>query len=267
MNDENQEETKKNSSIRVMIVDDESVARDALEYFVNAEEGFKVVEKSASGDDALDKLEDIDVDVIFLDIEMPGMTGIEVASKLAQWDDPPFVVFATAYDHYAVEAFKVNAIDYVLKPYEPERFLETFKRIREKFESKSSPKQQLVALEQHLIASGKLKRLVGHRVGNKNKLIFNPKDVIYFEAKFGEVHAHLANESLIIRETLHDVLKDLDPSQFVQTHKAHVINLERVESVEPMFNGGYVIKMQGAGAVIPLSRSYRESLKSFLTGW
>jgi len=171
--------------IRVMIVDDERLARETLSDLIGKHPEFQIVTQAANGDEALQKVQELEVDVIFLDVEMPGLNGLEVATRLAEQHDSPLVVFSTAYNDYAVEAFEAKAIDYILKPYEPERFRKTLVRIKNMMKSKHSSHSQLVSLIDHLAATGKLKRLVAYRRGSGIRKLVDPQDV--FLQRYGDL--------------------------------------------------------------------------------
>jgi DNA-binding LytR/AlgR family response regulator len=254
--------------IRVVVVDDGVDARERLIRAVSKHEGFEVVSDFAGGAEALDYLKTSKVDVAFLDVEMPHMSGLDLASHLAHLPTPPMVVFVTAHDQYAIEAFEANAIDYILKPFRETRLGQTLTRIEARLASKDATKEKLLALESNLLALGKLKRIVGYRRGSKSRMMIDPKNVFYFEAKLKEVHAQLEREDYIIHSTLQEVLDVLDPSQFVQTHRAYLVNIEKVERLEPMFKGDYEMILSGkAGMKVPLSRTYVASVKTLLSAW
>ncbi|MDP3920333.1 MAG: LytTR family DNA-binding domain-containing protein [Candidatus Omnitrophota bacterium] len=254
--------------IRTMIIDDEPLAREELTRLVQEEKEFEVADEAGTGREALEKIKRQKFDVIFLDIDMPGMSGLEVASRLVGFDDPPLVVFATAYHQYAVEAFNANAMDYVLKPYDPIRLKQTFERIKERLAGQGSSKQQLQGLEDHLIKKGVLKKLVGHTRNTKDRVVIDPGEVFYFDVKYSEVIAHLGDRQLIINITLKEIIDRLDPAQFAQTHKSYLVNIDKIEKVSPMFSGNFEIALKAPlGGNIPLSRRYAKHLKSLLGDW
>ncbi|HNV85654.1 MAG TPA: LytTR family DNA-binding domain-containing protein [Candidatus Omnitrophota bacterium] len=258
--------------IRVLIADDEPLAREELEKLISANGDFQVVAQASGGKDALGKLEKEDVEVAFLDIEMPGLNGLEVASRLAEWEDPPLVVFATAYEQYAVQAFEANAIDYILKPYDPARIQKTLAKIRERAsrtsEATAGSKEKLVALEDYLIRRGTIKKLVGHRRNSKDRIVIDSAQVFFFYAELAEVLARVLEEDLIVRSTLKDLAEMLDPARFAQTHKAYIVNIDKIAKVAPMFSGNFQIILKDPKQTkIPLSRRYARDLKKLLGNW
>jgi DNA-binding LytR/AlgR family response regulator len=254
--------------ITALIVDDEPLAREELSGLIAEHRDFTVA-AFASGEEALQVLGEKPTDVVFLDIEMPGLTGLEVASHLATWEQPPLVVFATAYHQYAIEAFEANAIDYLLKPYDPERLAKTLDRIRQHLaQGAASSREKLASLEDYLIRKGNLQKLVGHRRNSKDRIVIDPAQVSYFHAELSEVRARLGEEELIVNSTLKELLARLDPARFAQTHKAYIVNLDKVEKVAPMFSGNFQITLKGPSrSTLPLSRRYARSLKERLGHW
>ncbi len=253
--------------IRVMVVDDESLAVEELVRLIRRHPDFEVVETAASGTEALKKLKQENIDVVFLDIEMPGLTGLEIASRLVDWPKPPCVVFATAYNQYAVEAFDANAVDYLLKPYEPGRLEKTLERIRGYRQTQVSQHDRLKAMEESLIQTGLLKRIVGHRPNSKDRMVINPQDVYYFYAENASVFAYLGKERFEVRATLKELMESLDASRFIQIHKAYVVNLDKIKKVAPMFSGNFEISLNHPDLPnIPLSRRYAAVLKAGLGG-
>ena len=254
--------------IKVLIADDELLAREELSHLLEQDKQFEIVGTASSGRDALEKLKKKETDVVFLDIEMPGLSGLEVASRLSEWENPPLVIFATAYDEYAFKAFEANAIDYILKPYDAKRFQKTLERIKELLKNKTPSKPQLVSLEKDLILQGILKKIVGHKRNSKERMIIDPGQVYYFFANLSEVLAHLENEEFILNATLKDLVEKLDPSVFIQTHKAYLVNLNKIEKVSPLFSGNFQITLKDPKkSSIPLSRRYAANLKRCLGGW
>lgn len=255
--------------IKCLIADDEALNRQELTRLLEEEGGFQIVDEAGSGDEAFRKLKSHpEVEVVFLDIDMPGLSGLEVASKLTDWPAPPLVVFATAYHQYAIEAFEANAIDYVLKPYDPARLQKTFERIQEQVKSKSGGKEKLVSLDDELIRKGMIKKLAGHRRNNKDRIVIDPNDVFYFYAHHTEVSAHLDADELIVNATLKEILANLDSQRFAQTHKSYIVNIDKVRKVSPMFSGNFEITLGSKSEEkIPLSRRYARHLKNLLGSW
>ena len=252
--------------IRVMVVDDEPLSREKLVQFIQEENGFEVTATASHGEEALEKAKAQAVDIMFLDIEMPVLNGLETASRLARWDHRPLVVFVTAYEKYAIEAFEANAIDYLLKPYQRSRLEKTLGRIKELLNTgRPIPKQDLISLENTLIQKGALKKLAAHKRNSEDRMVIDPLDVFYFYTSNAEVHARMEQEDLILNLTLKELLARLDPAQFIQTHKSYVVNLNKIQKVSPLFHGNFEILFKSpACPKIPVSRRFAKSLESSL---
>lgn len=257
------------NKIAVLVVDDEALARDELTRLILEDGAFEVIAQAGSGDEALTKLkEDSRIRVAFLDIEMPGPSGLQVASRLSDWPDPPLVVFATAYHQYAVEAFETNAVDYVLKPYDPERLKKTFAKIKQSLGRKGEAREKLQALDQHLVRKQIIKKLVGHERNRKDRIVIHPEEVYFFHARLTEVTARLKDRELVVNATLKELLACLDAEKFAQTHKSYIVNLDKVEKVSPMFSGNFEVSLRGIPDLkLPLSRRYSRQVKSLLGSW
>lgn len=251
--------------IRVMVVDNEKLARENLTRLISLHDDFKVVETAVDGVDALEKIKNNPVDVIFLDIEMPEKNGIEVASELIKnYPNPPKVVFATAYNQYAVEAFEHNAIDYILKPYQKDRLEKALERVKQRHAMQSSTKEQLKNLETELAEKGVLKRLVGYKRGSKEKIVIHPDQIYYFHTRLRDVVVYTQDQELIVNENLKSLNEKLDPEQFVQTHRAYLVNVSKIEKVAPLFNRSFEIFMNQGKYKVPLSRRLAKNIKKEL---
>jgi len=254
--------------IRVMVVEDEPLAQDELSRLIEKSGEFKVVSRAVSGTAALQQMKRSPVDVVFLDIEIPEKNGLEVASKISEEEKPPVVVFATAYDNYAVKAFESNAIDYVLKPYEAERLKRTFERVKEHLKDKQAAKERLTALDDDLVQKGLVRKIIGRRRNSKERIVIDPSQVFYFYAKLTEVQAQLETETLLVRSTLKELIENLNPAKFTQVHKAYLINLDKIEKVSPLFSGNFEIVLKDSEhSKIPLSRRFAKKLKKQLETW
>lgn len=253
--------------IRVMVVDDEPLAREELTRLISSSKDFEVASTAINGKEALAQLKKTSVDVVFLDIDMPGMNGLDVAGELAEWEKPPLLVFATAHNHYAVKAFEANAIDYILKPFDPDRLSLTLKRVKDNLSKQNESKDKLHALDDYLVQKGLSKKLIGHKRNSKERIVIDPSQVYYFHAKLTDVSAHLANEELLVGSTLKDLVTILDPNHFAQSHKAYLVNLDKIEKLTPLFSGNYQMTLKEKGFLIPLSRRYVKKIKQMLKNW
>lgn len=251
--------------IRILLVDDEPLAREDLLRLLSQNPDCQMVGFAQNGREALEEIHKQKPDVVFLDIEMPGKNGLEVASDLAKIKDPPLIIFVTAFNQYAVQAFEANAIDYILKPPDPDRVQKAIERIKQRL--KEGP-QNLVRLETSLIERGLLKRLTAHKANSRDRIVLNPADVYYFHVRLTDVVARTESEDLIVNYSLKKLNQELDPELFVQTHKSYLVNVSKIQKVSPMFSGNFEITLKHPNQLkIPLSRRHTSGLKSRLGDW
>jgi two-component system LytT family response regulator len=239
--------------IRVLIVDDEAPAREKLERWVAQQPDMEVAGSAEDGLVAAQRIESLRPDVTFLDIQMAGLSGLEVAAQL-EASSAPLIVFVTAFDEHAVKAFELNAVDYLLKPYDKERLLRTLKRVRERLGG-GEPRTGAVAIARAQTASGE-RLLVPD--GERLQLI-DSSSVEWLEADDNYVHVHTAARSYLLRRTLHDLLTQLGERHFVRVHKSAAVNLSAIASLTPLFKGDYEVELRN-GRAVRLSRRYREAL-------
>jgi DNA-binding LytR/AlgR family response regulator len=260
-------------ALRAVIVDDEGPARDLMREYLAAEPGVMVVGECANGFEAVKRIGELVPDVVFLDVQMPGLTGFEVArSLLERADDAPVMVFVTAYDQYAVEAFEVNAVDYLLKPVDPARLQQALARVRRRLASDrpdgGEPRLLNEQVEQivKMMASRQARReQVAVKAGERFWLV-QADDIIY---------ASLADESITIvtgqvagtsnYRTLDDLQARLDPETFWRVHRSHLVNINKIKEIVPWFSRNYILRMKDAkGTEIPVSRSQTKRLREYL---
>lgn len=251
--------------IRVILVDDEAPARLELKRFLSKISDFQLTGEATNGEEALEMIKELKPDIVFMDIQMPGLNGLEVAGALSEMKNPPLVVFVTAYDQYAIRAFEVNAVDYLLKPYDQERFVKTCDKAKERLRDTPGAKMHLGSLKEYLDQDKPL-NIMGHKRGSRDRVFIHPRDVFYFHVSLTEVTAHLAGGiELLLNTTLSGLMEMLGASKFQQTHRAYVVNLEYVEKVTPLFSGNFeLILKDPAKTKLPLSRRYAKKLKQYL---
>jgi len=259
-------------SLRVLVVDDEQLAREELCFQLNQVGDVEIVGQAANGPEALAAADELEPDVVFLDVQMPGLTGFEVArSLLERADDAPVVVFVTAYDQHALEAFEVNAVDYLLKPVDASRLEQALQRARRRLSSEraSGPEPLNDQLERivKMMSSGRQVRRdqVAVKVGERFLLV-HADDIIY---------ASLADESINIvtghvtgssnYRTLDDLQARLDPEVFWRVHRSHLVNINKIKEIVPWFSRNYILRMKDAKSTeIPVSRSQTKRLREYL---
>jgi two-component system LytT family response regulator len=273
-------------TMRVLIVDDEPIARRRLSRLLKMEEDVEVVDEVGSGSDALAAIKERKPDLVFLDVQMPDMDGFGVVSALGGETSMPAIVFVTAYNEYAVKAFDVNAVDYLLKPFDPDRFRSAFSRARTHLEQKSSAEagRRIKALLEEVLGEDRAQALAaaggnGHgapaaapvartryldrlMVKHDGRVFFvKVADVDWFEASGNYVRVHVGRVSHLIRETMHGIEAQLDPNQFARIHRAVIVNLDRIRELQPWFAGDYIVILRD-GRQLKLSRTYREALQA-----
>ncbi len=238
--------------IRVMIAEDEHLAREELAYLLQQEADIELLPFASNGRELLQLVEEHQPDVVFLDIKMPEMEGIQAARMLSSRKQQPLIVFSTAYEDYALEAFKFNAIDYLLKPTEPHRLQETLQRIRKRFAEASLPTARVSKL---LIEE------------NNRFVVIDPSSVIYAVRDDRVVQIFTTVETYTSKMTLQQLEEKLQSHSFFRTHKSYLVNLDYVSEVEPWFNGAYNLILKGPKRIqLPVSRSYAKDLLKRLEG-
>jgi len=261
------------NSLRVVVVDDEQLAREELCYQLEQLDGIQIVAQASNGIEALGAVEQHEPDLVFLDIQMPGLGGFEVARRLlAQEEEAPALVFVTAFDQHAIEAFEVNAVDYLLKPVESSRLEQALQRARRRVESDrpgpAVPVPTNDQLEQivKMMAGRQTRRdQVAIRVGERFVLV-QADEIIY---------ASLADESINIvtgqvagtsnYRTLDDLQARLDPDVFWRVHRSHLVNINKIKEIVPWFSRNYILRMKDAkGTEIPVSRAQTKRLRDYL---
>ncbi len=244
---------------RVVIVDDEPLARKRIRRMLIGESDMTVVGECADGSEAVSVINDLHPDLVFLDVQMPEMNGLEMIRTLGP-RRLPALVFVTAYDTYALQAFESEALDYLLKPFDPMRFHETLQRVRRRLGGQGGA--DLSEQIRHLAdrfgpAPQYLQRLVA-KTEDRVQLV-NVGDVDWLEAAGNYVCVHVGRQSHILRDSLSRVESCLDPGHFARIHRSIVVNLDRIRELKPTWHGDYEVILQG-GQVLSLSRRYRESL-------
>jgi two-component system LytT family response regulator len=240
-------------SIAVMIADDEAPARRKLARFLAAHEDVNIVAEASNGIDALDLITMTKPRLVFLDIHMPDLDGLGVAETLVRSDDPPSIVFVTAYDQYAVKAFEVSALDYLLKPYDRDRFEQALDRARRSIDASPDAAGLAMALAKIRNEEQYVRRLL---IPNEGRSFFiATREVIRLESDGNNVIVHTARGAHTLRATLESLESRLDPAQFARVHRSHLVNIDEIAEIHPWFHGDYKIQMRD-GAEIAWSRRY-----------
>ncbi len=245
--------------IRTLIVDDEPLGRERIRNLLRSDDEVEVVGECSDGRQAIAAIERQAPDLLYLDVQMPEVDGFAVLDAIAG-KAMPAIIFVTAYDSYAVKAFEVHALDYLLKSFDPERFHAALRRAKEQIQhSQLGMWNERVAelLEDLQTKRKSLTRLVIRSAGRISFLRVD--DIDWLEAADNYVRIHAGRESHLMRETLHSLEERLDPSTFLRIHRSTVVNLNRIQELSPLFHGDYSVRLRD-GTELVLSRNYREKL-------
>ncbi len=250
--------------ITTIIVDDEPLAREKLRGFLESESDIEVIAECRDGAEALVTIEQEKPDLVFLDVQMPELDGFEMLENLDR-TLLPTVIFVTAYDQYALKAFEVHAVDYLLKPFDRERFRDALNRARSELERRqvSGMRRHLEALLEDIESrrSRYPERLV---VKTSGRVVFlKVAEIDWVDAAGNYVKLHTGNENLLLRETMGRIEQRLDPRQFLRIHRSTIVNIERIRELQQQFHGDYVVILK-TGQRLTLSRSYRDKIQELL---
>ena len=249
--------------IKVLVADDEPLARERLTGLLSQEPDIEVVGQARDGEEAITAIHDDSPDLVFLDVQMPQMNGFDVIEAVGT-DKMPLVIFVTAYDQHALKAFQVRALDYLLKPFDRERFKDALQRARKQLERDENGDlgRRLLALVKDLRRDQpKSDRLV---VKSGGRLFFLRTDEIdWVEAAGNYVRLHVGPASHLLRETMNAIEGRLDPEKFFRIHRSRIVNMERIQELQPWLNGEYAVLLR-TGTRLTLSRGYREKLQDRL---
>ncbi len=261
-------------SIRTVVVDDEQLARNELCFQLEQLEDVEIVGQAGDGLRALEVIEAQHPDLVLLDVQMPGRTGFEVARELVDRGDTPRVVFVTAYDQHAIEAFEVNAVDYLLKPVEPARLARTITRVRGLVSPAPRPEARRTELQAdelerivNLVAQRRARREPIAVKASERLVLVQPQDIVF---------ASLVDDIItVVTGTLHgaasfrtldELQSHLDPDVFWRVHRSHVVNIHKIKEIVPWFSRNYILKMKDPrGTEIPVSRSQTKRLREYLS--
>ncbi len=245
--------------LTAVIVDDEPLARERIRTLLEAEGDFELLAECSNGAEAVEAMRERRPDLLFLDVQMPEMDGFQVLRELGA--PLPVTIFVTAFDEHAVKAFEAQALDYVLKPFKVARFKAAVARAREQLarQQPDEATQRLLALlAQQAQPAAKPEYLARVVVRDRNRVRFvRTGDIDWIEASGNYVVLHAGKENHVVRETLATFEEQLSPKDFVRVSRSAIVNLDRVEHVEPTFNNEHVIVITG-GARLPMTRGLRE---------
>lgn len=258
-------ELTERSRIKALIVDDEVLGRNRIREILRKDPEIDLVGECANGREAVEAVLQHSPDLLFLDVQMPEMDGFAVLDALPR-ERIPLVVFVTAYDQYALRAFEVYALDYILKPFDSERFRRTLQHAKSQVlkQRGSVLNQGLLSLLEELKAKPKARhadRLVIKSGGRVSFL--KTAEIDWIESEGNYVRLHVGKETHLLRETLNQMEDRLDPDQFLRIHRSTIVNLDRIKELQPWFHGEYRVLLHDRTQLL-LSRKYREKLKNLL---
>lgn len=255
------------AKIRTLIIDDEPLARRNLRLLLEKDPQIEILEECRNGREAVKAINTLSPDLIFLDIQMPELDGFDVLARVGT-EHIQAIIFVTAFDQYALKAFDVHALDYLLKPFDDERFAHALERAKSQIEAR-----EIDRLSKRLLAL--LEEREGERNSSKQQqnyltrlmikisgrvMLLKVDEIDFIEADGNYAKLHAGRKSHLLREKMHDLEARLDPAKFVRIHRSVIVNLDRIKEMHPHFNGDYVVVLED-GRQLKLSRARRENLE------
>jgi two-component system response regulator LytT len=264
--------------LRAVLVDDEQLARDELGFLLGRVGGVAVIGQAGDGVEALTTIDRLQPDIVFLDIQMPGLTGFEVARRMIDAHAPTHIIFVTAYDQHAIEAFEVNAVDYILKPVDPARLDLAVKRARRLVEFERSPERASESAGAPGVTTAQLEQIVervAERRNRRERLAIRVGERFLLVQADEIVCASLADDVITVvagkhvgtsnYRTLDELHERLDQGIFWRVHRSHLVNINKVKEIVPWFNRNYILRMKDEKATeIPVSRTHTRRLREYL---
>ena len=248
------------AKIRAVIVEDEPLGRERIRTLLRGDREIEIAGECANGREAVATIAKLKPDLVFLDVQMPEMDGFEVLESIDS-EAMPVIIFVTAYDQYAVKAFQVHAIDYLLKSFDRERFEQALRRAKAEIANgrKEELGERLAALLEDLQQQrARPERLV---VRSGGRILFlRVEEIDWVAAADNYVCLHAGRETHLLRETMAGLEQRLDPEKFLRIHRSTIVNLDRIQDLKPLFHGDYVVRLRD-GTELVLSRTYREKLE------
>jgi two-component system LytT family response regulator len=244
--------------LRVLVIDDERIARDGLQQLLSADPGIEVIGEAADGNSAIEAIRRLKPDVVFLDVQIPGVDGFGVISEIGI-ENMPVLIFVTAYDQYTLKAFEVHALDYLLKPFDATRLESAVRRAKQQILSlKQAQKEGLHGLlDTTLNFQQPQKRL---SIKSRGKIVFlELSEIDYIEGAGNYLCFHAGAQEFLTRETMSVCEQKLQSSEFVRIHRSTIVNRSRVKELKPWYTGEYVVILN-TGKELTMSRGYRDRL-------
>ena len=261
--------------LRAVLVDDEQLARDELGYLLGRVGGVEVIGQAGNGVEALSTIDRLQPDLVFLDVQMPGLTGFEVARRMLDKQAVSHIIFVTAFDQHAIEAFEVNAVDYLLKPVDPSRLEVAVDRARRRISTDRPSDRGTGAAGSINDQLEKIVQLVTERQSRRERLAIKVGERFLLVQSEEIIYASLVDEGITVvtgqyagtsnYRTLDELQARLDPSVFWRVHRSHLVNINKIKEIVPWFSRNYILRMKDAKATeIPVSRTQTRRLREYL---
>jgi two-component system LytT family response regulator/two-component system response regulator LytT len=257
--------------LNVLVVDDERLARDELVFLLQQIPGVEILAQAGHGQEALKLVDELDPDLVLLDVQMPGLSGFEVARRLVQAASRAEIIFVTAFDRHAIEAFEVNAVDYLLKPIDTARLEQAIERARRRVAATREP----AAAGTGTRDLERLFQMIAERQSRRDRFAVKVGDRFLLVQADEIIHASLVDETITVvtstvagtsnYRTLDELQARLDPDVFWRVHRSHLVNINKIKEIVPWFSRNYILRMKDAKATeIPVSRSQTKRLREYL---
>ncbi|HEY5825338.1 MAG TPA: LytTR family DNA-binding domain-containing protein [Cyclobacteriaceae bacterium] len=258
------------NKLKLIIADDEPAAREGLQALVRSDDEIELAGSCKNGVEAIEVIETIKPDIILLDIQMPEVSGFDVVRSITlPW---PQIIFITAYDQYAIQAFEHHALDYLLKPFSDERFYKSLTRAKQMVRDQHTAIRSNQMMELLRVRTGEETTLIGNEatahslqklvVKDSGKIILIPwGEIACIKADDYTVRIHYSGKIIVVRETLKKLETILPPSQFIRTHKSYMVNITKIREIENDISGGLILKL-GDNFSIPVSKNYKNILNN-----
>jgi DNA-binding LytR/AlgR family response regulator len=238
------------AKIKVLIVDDEVLMAEELQCLLSRYNSLEIVGLCHDSEVVLEKINILHPHVVFLDIRMPGISGMEVAGRIGKIENPPAIVFSTAYDSYAISAYQVNALDYILKPYDQQELYRVVNKLQKHYSVENSP----AYLHKFTVNVGDRMTILD---SNSIQLIYAKDRMVFIQ--------NIAGEKYKAKSTLQEYEARLDPHQFFRCHRNYIVNVDQIEEIASWFNRGYLLILKGKSKTeIPVSRAYVNKLRGYV---
>jgi len=256
--------------IRALIVDDEPLARRGIRQSLQSVSDVEVIGECKNGREAVAAIEKQKPDLVFLDVQMPLLDGFGVIEEIGAENLPPVVVFVTAFDEHAIRAFEINALDYLLKPVDPERFKKTLERVREQLKNQQSGQldeklsallRDVESLKEKDVPHEYLRRFV---IKENGRVFFlDASEINWISAQGNYIGLHTGNKTHLLRETMDGIERKLNPQEFLRLRRSTIVRIEQIKELQPLFKGEFVVVLKD-GTKLSSSRRYRQNLDSLL---